>query len=162
MASLFLQSSSNSLLTMSLIHIQSISIFPPSYIFLAFPKNWNELSLTGFMHIIQGGRSHAHNLLFCHYCGCITCISAAFPSHCDLYRNEYFIYLCIYLLLILYNFLSLSPSKDLLGITSPFGLPKRGLICREASVTNFQQVLMSIDRCQSQDDLKHETIRPKP
>ena len=101
MADLFLQSSSNSVQMMSLIHMLSIPIFPPSYILLAFPKNWNVLSLTGFMHIMQGGRSHIHNLLFCHYHGCITCISVAFPSHCDFYRNEYLtIYLCIYLLLI--------------------------------------------------------------
>jgi hypothetical protein len=77
---------------MSLIHMLSIPIFPPSYILLAFPVNWNVLSLTGFMHITQGGRSRLHNLLFCHYREYVTCISAAFPSHCNLYRNEPSIY----------------------------------------------------------------------
>ena len=115
MADLFLQSSGNYVQMMSLIHMLFIPIFPPSYILLAFPKNWNMLSLTGFMHIMQGGRSHVHNLLFCHYHRCVTCISIAFPSHCDFYRNEYStIYLCIYLLLILYfvNLCVLSPSKE--------------------------------------------------
>ena len=113
-ADLFLRSSGNSLLTMSLVHIPSIPIFPPSYILLAFLKNWNMLSLTGFMHIMQDERSHVHNLLFCHYHMCITCISGAFLSHCELYRNEHSIHLCIYFLLILYNLwicLCWSPSK---------------------------------------------------
>ena len=112
---MFLQSSGNSVQLMSLIHMLFIPIFLPSYILLAFPKNWNVLSLTGFMHIMQGGRSHVHNLLFWHYHGCVTCISIAFPSHCDFYRNEYLtIYLCIYLLLILYfvNLHVLRPSKE--------------------------------------------------
>jgi len=94
-ANLFLLFGDSSPLTMvSSIHMLSIPISPRSCIPLNFHQNWNEFKLTGYIHIMQDGKSQPHNLLFCPYHEYVTHI---LPEHLGLIIIAVGMIFCIYI-----------------------------------------------------------------